>query len=165
MKFFAIILLNTLLQAAYGQKLNISDLSRLTSLNLNDGESFLSTKKFEFKESLGDSSSSFFSIKTYAFAYKLDEYGDKADEFLLLSFVNNNGTPYKVWYQLSKDGWFNLKNSLSALGYKKTGTETESDGSLTTIYKRSKTTVYFNSGKGTQNDGQFVYIIYVIKTL
>lgn len=158
--YFLIIVLNS-----FGQKLSISDLSKLLSLDLNKGESFLFEKKFEFKESLEDSSSSFFSIKTYAFAYNLDEYGDKAGEFLLLSFVDDKGVPYKVWYQLSKEGWFKLRNSLSALGYKKSGTETESDGSLTTVYKNSKWSVYFNSGKGKESDGVLVYTLHMIKNV
>lgn len=154
-----------------GQRLTISDLSKLTSMTLNNGESFLSKKKFEFIETSKDTGSSYIKSKSYIFSYNMDRYGDKGDEFLILSFlifgenskIGNN--PSKVWYQLSKEGWLKLKTSLAALGYKKTKTQSESNGSLTTIYRNEKSIVYFNSGKSQEleNNGAMVYIIYMIK--
>lgn len=154
---FLLCFLSLLSSISIGQKLTISDLSKLKGMSLNNAETLLSQKNFDFKEVRESDDNG----KDYAFGFNLDKYGDKADEYLILSFNVNEPKPLMVWYQLSKEGWLKLKNALSALSYKKVKTETESDGSLSTEYTNSKLTFHFNSGKSSEavNNGALVYTL------
>lgn len=138
-----------------GQKLTITDLSKLKLLSLNNGETILSQKKFEFKEASDPKENR----KDYTFSHNLDKYGDIGDEYLVLSFNEVENKPYLVWYQLPKKGWQILQNTLAGLGYKKIKTEIESDGWLSTIYKKSNLIITFSSGKSSENNGVFAYTL------
>ncbi len=148
--------------ASYGfsQELTASDLTKLKEMNLNDSETLLSNKKFDFKEVRESDDNE----KYYAFAFNLDKYGDKGDEYIVISIDENENSVFYVYYQLEKEGWTKLKNSLSKLGYKKTKTESESDGSITTKYSNSKFDFSFNVGK-TQNDENESVFIYTLSVM
>lgn len=157
--FFLICLISFATLTASGQKLTIGDLIKLKGLSLNDAETLLSQRKFEFKE-VRDSDDK---GKDYAFSFNLDDYGAIGDEYLLLSFSKNEEIPFMVWYQLDKEGWIKIKNAMATSGYKKNKTETESDGSLTTEYTNSKFKFRFNSGKSYygDNNGKLIYTLSV----
>ena len=139
------------------QGLNLSDLSKLAEMSVNDGETFLTNKKFEFSQILKDNENWI----DYAFGLNLNEYGN-GEEYLVLSF-DQNGNKRMVWYQLSKQGWQKLKDSLNSLGYKKIKTEAEPDGSLSTEYENTKFTLIFTSGASKENFGVFTYTLTVLK--
>lgn len=157
--FFLLFLILSVSFSATGQKLSIADLIKLKGLSLNDAETLLSQKKFEFKEVREADDKG----KDYAFSFNLDKYGEKGDEYLVLSFNENGEIPLMVWYQLDKEGWLKIKNALTSSGYKKTKTETETDGSLTTEYTNLKFKFRFNSGKSIdgENNGALIYTLNV----
>jgi hypothetical protein len=128
-------------------------------MSLNDNESFLSQKKFDFKEVRSSDGKG----NDYAFALHLDKYGDFGDEYLVLSYGINDSIPSMVFYQLNKDGWTKLKNTIESLGFTKTRTFADYEGSLTTEYEKSNLIFHFNSGKSLEknNEGTFVYIIHI----
>lgn len=128
-------------------------------MDLNTAETFLSQRKFDFKE-IKDSDEN---KNYYAFSYNLDKFGEKGDKYLIIAIDVNNERVIYVWYQLKKEGWINLKNSLNGLGYKKIKIEAESDGSLTTEYKNSEFKFSFNAGKSLNdyNESVFIYSLSV----
>jgi hypothetical protein len=140
-----------------GQRLSIPELTMLKGLSLNNAETLLSKKKFEFKEVRESDDKR----KDYAFSFNLDKYGNKGEEYLVLLFENSDKAPYMVWYQLDKQGWLKIKNTLESLGYKKTKTNTQPDGSLSTEYSNSKFKFSLTSGKSNdgENNGFMIYTL------
>lgn len=152
MNRIVIILFLLITSNVFSQKLSATDLTTLKEMNLNKAETLLSQKKFDFKEVKESESNE----KYYAFSFNLDNYGDRGDEYLVISIDENNDSVSYVWYQLKKEGWTTLRNSLIKLGYKKIKTEAESDGSLTTKYSNSKFDFSFNAGKTMNDDNKSV---------
>lgn len=155
MKNIIIILFLVLTSNVFSQKLTGSDLAKLKEMNLNDAETLLSEKNFDFKE-IKDGNSE--NEKYYAFSFNLDKFGEIGDEYLVISINENTDNVTYLWYQLEKEGWTNLKKNLLELGYKKTKTEAESDGSLTTKYTNSKSEFSFNAGKTLNDNKESVFI-------
>jgi hypothetical protein len=137
----------------FSQELTATDLTNLKEMNLNDAETLLSQRKFDFKEVKESEDQE----KYYAFSFNLDKYGEIGDEYIVISIDENDNATY-VFYQLKKEGWTKLKNSLIKLGYKKIKTEAESDGSLTTKYSNSKFYFSFNAGKTQDEDNENVFV-------
>ena len=153
--FFLFCIIGCTVSSSVAQKLSIADLTKLKNLSLNNAETLLSQKKFDFKEVRGDNDEG----KDYAFSFYLDKYGEYGDEYLVLSFKKNQEIPFMIWYQLDKDDWLKIKNDLNTLGYKKIRTEIEYDGSLSTRYTNSKYLFSFNSGKSEENKGALLYTL------
>ena len=138
----------------FSQKLTVNDLTKLKETNLNQAETLLANNEFEFKEvNTSDENE-----KYYAFGFNLDKYGEKADEYLVISINETSENVTYVWYQLEKTGWSELKKNLISLGYKKTKTESDSDGSLTTEYSNSVFNFSFNVGKTRNDDNESVFL-------
>lgn len=141
---------------SFGQKLSILDLNNLLGMSLNNAETLLSLRKFEFKEVNHDDLGT-----DYSFGFNLDNYGGFADEYLVLYYTKNGIKSNFIWYQLYKEDWLKLKNSMVKLGYSKIKTNYESDGSLTSVYTNSKTRFEYNSSKSYygNNKGKIIYTL------